>query len=51
MASPRLKQLADLDATFETILRERESKLLATVPVLLKKRFEQLGLARSTCNS
>ena len=41
-ASPRLKQLADLDATFEAILRERESKLLATVPVLLKKRFEQL---------
>jgi len=41
-ASPRLKQLADLDATFEAILRERESKLLATVPVLLKKRFEHL---------
>lgn len=41
-ASPTLKQLADLDAAFEGILRERESKLLATVPVLLKKRFEQL---------
>lgn len=41
-ASPRLKKLADLDAVLEKILRERESKLLATVPVLLKKRFEQL---------
>ncbi len=40
--SPPLKQLADLDAAFEGILRERESKLLSTVPVLLKKRFEQL---------
>lgn len=41
-ASPRLRKLAELDATLEKILRERESKLLATVPVLLKKRFEQL---------
>jgi hypothetical protein len=41
-ASPRLKKLADLDATLEKILRDRESKLLAKVPVLLKKRFEQL---------
>jgi hypothetical protein len=41
-ASPRLRKLADLDATFEKILRERENKLLSKVPVLLKKRFEQL---------
>jgi hypothetical protein len=41
-ASPRLKKLADLDAALERILRDRESKLLSKVPVLLKKRFEQL---------
>lgn len=41
-ASPSLKKLADLDAVLEKILRERESKLLAAVPMLLKKRFEQL---------
>jgi hypothetical protein len=40
--SPRLKKLAELDASFEKILRDRESKLLAKVPVLLRKRFEQL---------
>lgn len=41
-ASPKLRKLADLDATLEDILRDRESRLLAKVPVLLKKRFEQL---------
>ena len=41
-ASPRLRKLADLDATLEKIMRERESKLLGKVPVLLKSRFEQL---------
>jgi len=41
-ASPRLRKLAELDLALEKILRERESKLLAKVPVLLKKRFEQL---------
>jgi Protein of unknown function (DUF3348) len=41
-ASPRLKKLVDLDAALEKILRDRESKLLSKVPVLLKKRFEQL---------
>jgi hypothetical protein len=41
-ASPKLKKLADLDATLETILRDREKQLLAKVPVLLKKRFEHL---------
>ena len=40
--SPRLRKLATLDAAFERILRERESKLLTKVPQLLKKRFEQL---------
>lgn len=41
-ASPALRKLADLDAALETILRERERKLLAKVPVLLKTRFAQL---------
>ncbi len=41
-ASPRLNKLAALDATLENILRDRENKLLSKVPVLLKKRFEQL---------
>jgi hypothetical protein len=44
-ASPALKQLADLDAVFDSLLSERESKLLATVPLLLKRRFEQLRQA------
>lgn len=41
-SSPKLAKLADLDATLEKILRERESKLLGTVPLLLKKRFTEL---------
>lgn len=41
-ASPPLKRLAALDAALDGILRERESQLLATVPALLRKRFEQL---------
>jgi hypothetical protein len=40
--SPALRQLAALDAAFETILNEREAKLLANVPLLLKKRFAHL---------
>lgn len=40
--SPKLRKLAELDAMLEKILRDRESKLLSKVPVLLKKRFEQL---------
>lgn len=40
--SPRLRKLAELDAAFEKILRDRESKLLSKVPVLLGRRFEQL---------
>lgn len=41
-ASPALRQLADLDAAFDTILSERESKLLSTLPKLLEQRFRQL---------
>jgi len=41
-ASPKLRKLAELDAAMDGILGERESKLLATVPVLLEKRFRQL---------
>ncbi|WP_409482663.1 DUF3348 domain-containing protein [Noviherbaspirillum sp. ST 5-3] len=41
-ASPRLKKLAELDATLERVLRDRESKLMSKIPVLLKKHFEQL---------
>ncbi|MDD2880730.1 MAG: DUF3348 domain-containing protein [Rhodoferax sp.] len=44
--SPALKQLAALDAVFDEILSERESKLLATVPLLLRRRFEQLRQAQ-----
>lgn len=41
-ASPRLRKLAELDAAFEKILREREGKLLSRVPLLLKKHFDRL---------
>jgi hypothetical protein len=41
-ASTGLRKLAELDATLEKILCERERLLLAKVPLLLKKRFEQL---------
>jgi hypothetical protein len=40
--SPALKQLAELDAAFDGILTEHESKLLTTLPSLLEKRFKQL---------
>jgi hypothetical protein len=40
--SPRLRKLADLDAALEKILRDRERQLLAKVPVLLRRHFEQL---------
>lgn len=40
--SPRHRKLAELDATLEKILRDRENKLLSRVPVLLRKRFDQL---------
>jgi hypothetical protein len=41
-ASPAMRQLADLDAAFDGILSERESKLLSTLPPLLENRFKQL---------
>lgn len=41
-ATPRLRKLAQLDVTMEKILRERESRLLAKVPLLLRPRFERL---------
>ena len=39
-ASPRLRKLAQLDAVMEKFLRERESRLLARVPLLLQKHFD-----------
>jgi hypothetical protein len=41
-AAPALQQLAALDAALDGILNERESRLLATIPSLLEKRFAQL---------
>ena len=40
--SPSLRQLAALDAALVEVLCERESQLLSTVPLLLRKRFEDL---------
>jgi hypothetical protein len=40
--SPAMQQLAALDGAFESILSEREARLLATLPQLLKKRFAHL---------
>jgi len=45
-ASPALRQLAALDATFDEILGCRTSKLFATIPSLLSRRFDQLHKAR-----
>ena len=39
-SSPELAQLATLDAALEQILRERQQKLLATLPVFAERRFE-----------
>jgi hypothetical protein len=39
-----LQHLATLDGAFEGILSEREARLLATLPQLLKKRFEHLRM-------
>lgn len=38
-ASPTLKKLALLDATFDSVLIERESKLLTKLPALLEQQF------------
>ena len=40
-ASPRLRQLAQLDATLETMLMPRTQALLATLAVLLERRFHR----------
>lgn len=40
--SPRLRQLADLDAALDQAFGDRERDLLATVPGLLEKRFQEL---------
>jgi hypothetical protein len=45
--SPALKKLAELDATLENALRERENKLLGKVPLMLRQRFEQLYCAHA----
>ncbi|MCG2577246.1 DUF3348 domain-containing protein [Dechloromonas sp. XY25] len=39
--SPPLRQLAEVDASFEKILAARERTLLGTIPMLLAKRFAQ----------
>jgi hypothetical protein len=39
--SPAHRQLAELDATFEKALAARERNLLATIPMLLARRFAQ----------
>lgn len=44
-SSPRLAQLAALDATLDQMLGGREQKLLAGLPSFLKARFEQLRQA------
>lgn len=41
-ASPRLQQLAALDATLEKVLAAREQAALPRIPRLLQRRFEQL---------
>jgi hypothetical protein len=40
--SPALARLAALDGVLDGVLSERESKLLANMPALLDKRFQQL---------
>jgi hypothetical protein len=44
-ASPRLRQLAALDAVLEQVLATREQTLLPTVAIQLERRFRQLQLA------
>jgi hypothetical protein len=45
-ASPRLAQLAALDAVWEPMLAGREQRLLAGIPGLMHRRFEQLRKAQ-----
>lgn len=44
-ASPKLRQLAMLDAGYEGILQEREASLLGTIPSLFERHFHQLRKA------
>lgn len=44
-ASPSLRKLVELDIVMGRFLRERESKLLARVPVLLQKHFDAQYIA------
>lgn len=44
--SPRLRQLAALDAVLEQVIAPREQLLLPTVAALMERRFEQLRLAQ-----
>ena len=39
--SPRLRQLAALDAMLEQVVAPREQQLLQTVPALMQRRYEQ----------
>ncbi len=43
--SPRLRQLAALDATFEELLAAREQSLLPVTAALLERRYQQLRAA------
>lgn len=45
-ASPRLAQLAALDASLDQLIGGREQRLLSGVPAFLKARFEQLRQAQ-----
>lgn len=47
-ASPAFRQLAALDAVLEEAMRARERSLLATVPLLLGKRFDRLRAGHSS---
>ena len=45
LASPALRQLVALDAGLEGVLGEREARLMASLPSLMEKRFNQLRKA------
>jgi hypothetical protein len=47
-SSPRLRQLAMLDASYENILQEREANMLANLPTMFERRFHQLRKAHQT---
>ena len=49
-ASPQLGQLAALDAALDEALGARERRLLATVPGLMARRFQQLRQAQALAN-